>query len=138
MNSTKYDLSSDDPRIVAALAARAQLDAAFACQDGDAFASLTTPDFVVHGPNNVVVQREVVVNAFRKGVMNYREGKATSIEFVGVRGDWVVLMGEETIRPIVPAPHAGKTLRRRFTGLWRESDGRGSWPRQATIISAST
>jgi hypothetical protein len=137
--TTKYDPSSDDVRILAALAAREQLDGAFATQDNDAFNALTASDLLVHAPNDTVLQCEAVRSAFRSGRMNYSGGKATNIEFAAVRGEWVVLMGEEVIKPIPPAANAGKTLRRRFTDLWREYDG--TWRlsvRQATIVQIST
>jgi Domain of unknown function (DUF4440) len=132
------DPSPDDTRIVAALAARKRLDAAFASQNGDAFEGLTAPDFIVHAPNDAVLLRETALMAFRSGRMNYREGKATSIEYAAVRGEWVVLMGEEVVKPIQPAPNAGRTLRRRFTDLWKDCDG--TWKlaiRQATIVEIS-
>ena len=120
---------------MAVLSARQQLDAAFARQDGDAFEALTAPDLIVHAPNDAVLQCEAVRKAFRAGRMNYSEGKATTVEHAAVRGAWVVLMGEEVIKPIQPAAHAGRTLRRRFTDLWRECDG--AWRlsiRQAAIV----
>ena len=80
-----YEPSPDDPRIAAALAARTLLDAAFANQDGDAFEQLIAPDFIVHAPNNVALPRETAVKAFRSGRINYREGKATSIELAAIR-----------------------------------------------------
>jgi ketosteroid isomerase-like protein len=46
-------------------------------------------------------------------------------------------MGEEVAMPHDSAPHAGKTVRRRFTDVWRQ-DGDGSWRltiRHATITS---
>jgi hypothetical protein len=137
--TARYDPSPDDTRIIAALEARGRLDAAFAGQDGDAFEALTAPDFIVHAPNDAVLQRETAVKAFRSGRMNYNEGKATSIEYAALRGEWVVLMGEEVIKPIPPAANAGKTLRRRFTDLWRDYDG--TWRlaiRQATIVQISS
>jgi ketosteroid isomerase-like protein len=134
----KFDPSPDDARIVAALAARTLLDAAFASQDAHAFEALTTPDFIVHAPNNAVLLRETALAAFRLGRMNYREGKASTIEYAAVRGEWVVLMGEEVIKPIPPASNAGKTLRRRFTDLWKDCNG--TWKlaiRHATIVEIS-
>jgi len=52
-----------------------------------------------------------------------------------VRGDLVVIMGEEVTRPKNDAPHAGAIEHRRFTDVWKQFDG--DWRlliRQATII----
>jgi ketosteroid isomerase-like protein len=47
------------------------------------------------------------------------------------------MMGEEVVKPKETAPHAGKTVRRRSTDVWRkESDGQWRLTiRQATITS---
>jgi hypothetical protein len=54
-----------------------------------------------------------------------------------MRGDQVVIMGEEVVKPRNTAPHAGRTVRRRFTDVWRREPD-GAWLltiRQATITS---
>jgi hypothetical protein len=48
----------------------------------------------------------------------------------------VVIMGEEIVDPIANTPNAGKTVRRRFTAIWKIVDG--VWKltiRQATVTS---
>jgi ketosteroid isomerase-like protein len=119
-----------------ALAARAELDAAFAAQDVDAVAGLCASDLIVNTPANRVARLNDVLGFFRAGRMNY-ESVDVRVEGVDARGDHVAIMGEEVVKPRETAPNAGKTLRRRFTDIWRkESDGR--WRLtvgQATITS---
>jgi ketosteroid isomerase-like protein len=65
------------------------------------------------------------------------ESVETTIEALEARGDHVVLMGEEVVRPRDAAANAGKTVRRRFTDVWRREPD-GTWLltiRQATITS---
>jgi len=68
--------------------------------------------------------------------MNY-ESVDVTIEALDAREDHVVIMGEEVVKPRETAPNAGKTVRRRFTDVWRrESDGKWRLTiRQATITS---
>jgi hypothetical protein len=54
-----------------------------------------------------------------------------------VREGNVVIMGQEIVKPRDTAANAGKTIRRRFTDVWRrDSDGtRRLTVRQATITA---
>jgi ketosteroid isomerase-like protein len=124
------------PVAAEALAARAKLDAAFAAQDIDAVAALCAKDLVVNTPANRVASRDQVLGFFRAGRMNYESADVT-IEAVDVREDHVVIMGEEVVTPRDTAANAGKTVRRRFTDVWRRQPD-GGWRlsiRQATITS---
>jgi ketosteroid isomerase-like protein len=128
--------AAEQPGAAEALAARAALDAAFAAQDVDAVASVCTPDLVVNTPGNRVARLEQVLGFFRAGLMNYEEAEET-IELVEPRGDLVVIMGAEVVRPRETASHAGKTVHRRFTDIWRKEPD-GAWRltiRQGTITS---
>jgi len=121
-----------------ALAAREKLDEAFAAQDIDAVSALFSTDLIVNSPANRVARLEAVLGFFRAGLMNY-DSLETTIEAVHARVDEVVIMGEEVVKPSDTAPHAGKTVRRRYTDVWRrESDGRWRLAiRQATITSVA-
>jgi ketosteroid isomerase-like protein len=124
------------PVAAEALAARQQLDAAFAAQDVDAVSALCAPDLIVNTPANRVARLEQVLGFFKAGRMNYESADET-IEAVDVRADHVVFMGEEVVKPRDSAANAGRTVRRRFTDVWRKEPG-GKWRltiRQATIIS---
>ena len=68
--------------------------------------------------------------------MNYESADVT-IEALDARADHVVIMGEEVVKPRDTAANAGKTVRRRFTDVWRRASD-GKWLlsiRQATITS---
>ena len=121
---------------VEALAARRKLDEAFAAQDVDAVSGLCARDLVVNTPANRVARLEQVLGFFRSGRMNYESADVT-IEALDAREDHVVIMGEEVVKPRDTAANAGKTVRRRFTDVWRrESDGKWLLTiRQATITA---
>jgi hypothetical protein len=72
-----------------------------------------------------------------KALEQENESADTTIEALHARGDQVVVMGEEVVVPQGAAANAGRTVRRRFTDVWRE-DSDGQWRltiRQATITS---
>jgi ketosteroid isomerase-like protein len=119
-----------------ALAARGKLDEAFAAQDVDAVSALCAKDLIVNTPANRVARLDQVLGLFRAGRMNYESADVT-IEALDARADLVVIMGEEVVTPRDTAANAGKTVRRRFTDVWRrESDGKWRLSiRQATITS---
>ena len=122
--------------VAEALAAREKLDAAFAAQDIDAVAALSAADLIVNTPANRVARREAVLGFFKAGRMNY-ESAEEMIEALDARRDQVVIMGEEVVAPRGAAPNAGKTVRRRFTDVWRKEPD-GNWRltiRQATVTS---
>ena len=134
--SDEVAVAAKDPMITAALAARARLDAAFAAQDAEAAAALFAKDLIVNAPSNRVVRLDMVLALFRAGRMDY-ESMVETIEAVEACEEQVVMMGEEIIRPNETAPNPGKTVRRRFTDVWR-MDADGQWRltiRQATITS---
>src|SRR5438045_8458035 len=98
--------------------------------------SLGAPDLVVDSPVNLVVSRDNVLARMRSGQISYEDNGQTNVECVGVRGDAVVIMGGERLTPNRNAPNAGRTIRRRFTDIWKNVDG--VWKltiRQATITS---
>ncbi|HXZ87021.1 MAG TPA: nuclear transport factor 2 family protein [Candidatus Binataceae bacterium] len=126
---------TDDSQVQAALDAQARLGDAMRRLDLDAVEKLFAPDLVVHAPINAVVNRSDVLARLRGGKIGYEESER-QVEFAEVRGDSVVIMGLEVVRPRGDAPHAGKTVHRRFTDIWKDTDA--GWTlaiRQATIIS---
>jgi ketosteroid isomerase-like protein len=134
--SDEVAAAAEDPAIAAALTATRELSAAFDGQDVEAVAALLAEDLLVNTPANRVSRRDAVLGLFKAGRMSY-ESRDTTIEAVEARGDQVVVMGEQVIRPRDTAANAGKTVRRRFTDVWRkESDGKWRLTlRQATITS---
>jgi len=128
--------AADDPDVSAALSAQRRLQAAMQKLDFGAIEELLAPDLVVHAPINEIVDRDSVMARLRSGQISYEPGTERKVEFAGTRGDGVVIMGEEIVRPTKDAPGAGKTIHRRFTDIWKRMDG--AWRlvvRQATIIS---
>ena len=133
---TVYDPSPTDPRILGALESERRMERAGASSDFDAMATVFAPDLVVNSPVNMVVTRDNVLARMRGGQIAYEATFTRTIDFVGVRGDAVVVMGEEVVVPVGDAPAAGKTVHRRFTDVWRMYDS--AWKlaiRQATITS---
>jgi len=133
--SSENNSRSNDLRVQAALEAQKRLGDAMQRLDIETVEKIFAPDLVVHAPINAVVNRDNVLNRLRAQQISYEHAER-KIDFADVRGDAVVIMGEEVARPTDNAPHAGKTIRRRFSDIWKEIDG--SWKltiRQATITS---
>jgi hypothetical protein len=134
---TVYEPSADDPRIIGALDGERRMERAGEPFDLAAMERVFAPDLIVHSPINMVVNRDNVLARMRGGQIAYEPNVERRIEFAGVRGDFVVIMGEEFVRPIGDAPNAGKVVRRRFTDIWKSIDR--VWRlaiRQATVTSA--
>lgn len=129
--------AAKNPRVKAVLELRNKLNAALVAGDTAGFMSVFTPDTVVNSPFNNIATAEMARQRSASGVLTYKY-LITSVEYAAPRrDDEVVLMGEETYEPPAGAPHAGKTVRRRFTDLWRLQNG--EWKlslRQATIFEA--
>ncbi len=126
--------AAKDPKIAAVLEAVSRIDTALLTDDRPAFAAALASDFSVNTPENRVAPRAGVVARNAQGQIAYARYERT-IDYAGLRGDMVVLMGEERVTPKGASPDAGKRVTRRFTDLWRQEDGR--WrltARQATIL----
>jgi len=131
---TVYEPSASDPRIVAALAARKRLGEVMRAVDIAGVEALTAPDILVNAPINKVVDRKNIIGRLKANQISYESEASEAIDLVGVRGDMVVIMGEEVVRPNKDAPYAGKTEYRRSTEVWKPFDGVWKlWIRQATI-----
>ena len=97
-------------------------------RDVPALERLWSDQFTVNAPNNrVVVGKRAVLDTFvGAGVINFSSFER-QIEFVRVDGDYVFIMGLETVVPITDAPAAGlvagQTVHRRFTNVWKRENG---------------
>jgi ketosteroid isomerase-like protein len=132
--ATVYEPSASDPRILAALAARKRLGEVMRAVDIARVEALMAPDILVNAPINKVVDRKNIIGRLQAAQISYEAEAAETFDFVGVRGDMVVIMGEEVLRPNKEAPYAGKTEYRRSTDVWKPFDGVWKlWIRQATI-----
>lgn len=126
--------ATEDPRIAAVLAAVDDLDRALIDDDHASFAALMADDLVVNNPQNTLSVRGATRELNASGRISYTSYDRT-IEYAGLRGDMVLLMGEELCVPKPPNPMAGQQVRRRFTDLWKTENGR--WlltARQAIIV----
>ena len=105
-------------------------------QDYAALERLWSEHFLVNAPSNQIMpNRSAVLDWFRKG-MTMRSTYERSIEHVRVDGDIAIVMGAETLTPIANAPNAGRTVRRRFTNIWKkEGDTWRLWARHANVIA---
>jgi ketosteroid isomerase-like protein len=123
-----------DPRIAAVLASVNVMDRALIDDDHAAFAAFLADDLVVNNPQNTLSEHAATAQRNATGLISYTSYTRT-IEYAGLRGDMVLLMGEEVCVPKPPNPMAGQKVRRRFSDLWKAQNGR--WvltARQATII----
>jgi ketosteroid isomerase-like protein len=104
-------------------------------QDLPALERLWSENFIVNAPSNhILPNRAAVLDWFRKG-MTTRSSYERVIEHVRVDGDMAIVMGEEILTPTANAPHAGQTVRRRFTNIWKkEGDAWRLWARHANWI----
>jgi len=136
-SNTVYEPSANDPRVVAALAARKRCQRAMLAGDIAAVEALLEPDLLVNAPINKVANRENVIARLKASQISYEPEVEETIDFAGVRGDVVVIMGEEVVHPNKGAPYAGRTEYRRYTDVWKQFDGVWKlWIRQATITKA--
>ena len=98
------------------------------------FNKLWSHTMVVNTPANVVGTVEGTKQLLRTGGLNYLSFERT-IENIAFNDDLAIVMGEEKIRPQGKQLNAGKLVTRRFTNVWRYSNGEWSIiARQATII----
>jgi len=98
------------------------------------FNKLWSPRMVVNTPANIVGTVEGTKQLLRSGGLNYLSFERT-IENIAFHEDLAIVMGEEKIRPQGKQPNAGKLVTRRFTNVWKYSNGEWSIiARQATII----
>ena len=129
--------AAKNPRVAAVLAEVTKIDAAIVAGDKAGFVGPFADDAIVNSPFNNVTTRDMAAARYQSGALTYKY-LHRSIEYARPRrDDEVVLMGEETYEPPAGNPLAGKTVRRRFTDIWRLQ--KGQWKlsvRQATVFSA--
>jgi len=127
--------AAKQPDIAAVLAAMSRLDTATMTGDRDGFVALFADDALVNSPFNNVANKAEASRRIGGGVIDYVAYDRV-VDHIGVRATGeVVAMGSEIIRPRGKALHAGKTVHRRFTDIWRNEGG--TWKltlRQSTIF----
>lgn len=98
------------------------------------FGKIWSPKMVIHTPANVVGTVEGTKQLFRSGALKYLSFER-SIEKITFNDNLAIVMGGEVIKPQGSQPNAGKTVTRRFTHIWKQSNKKWSIiARQATII----
>lgn len=132
--NAEVEAGARTPRIAAALLATERMDRAILARDAKAFSAIFADDAVVNNPFNGIARKTDAERNLAVGLIDYASLER-SIEYAAARGEHdVVLMGEETLKPVRKAKFAGETIRRRTTEVW--SDESGEWKlviRQATI-----
>lgn len=92
--------------------------------------------FVVNNPGNYVLpNRAAVFEVFRQKKIGLYSSYDTDIDAIAFDGDLAIVMGMETVVPLEGAD-VGKTVRRRYTNVWRFATG--GWrliARQATLLA---
>ena len=102
--------------------------------DSSALFKIWSPNMVVHNPVNKVITMEEVKMRLGTGQLDYSSFERT-IEKITFDDNVAIVMGEEKLRPQGIANHKGKLVTRRFTNIWKYTNG--TWlqiARQATII----
>jgi ketosteroid isomerase-like protein len=127
--------AAKEPGIASVLEAVNAMDAALVKDDHARFSALLAKDLVVNNPQNGISISGATGRRNTAGLISY-SSYVRSIEYAGMRGEMVLLMGDERVVPKGDSPMAGKDVRRRFTDLWKMEDGR--WvltARQSTIVA---
>jgi hypothetical protein len=128
------EAAAKDARIAGALAAVNAIDQAAVSGDTAAFAALLAGDLAVNNPQNGVSVRGATAQRSAAGKIRYSRYDRV-IEYAGLRGDLVLLMGEETVVPEEAAGVSPTEQHRRFTDLWqRAGSGWQLTARQATLV----
>ncbi len=92
-------------------------------KDLETLSTIWDPSFTVNSPLlHKLVNREQVLAMTEKDVISYEKFER-NIEKTSLLGNVFVTMGEEIIVPQNNNPHAGQTIRRRFTNIWHYKDG---------------
>jgi ketosteroid isomerase-like protein len=94
-------------------------------RDIPAIERLWSEHLTVNAPNNrIVVGRQATLDMFvHSGIVNFSQFDR-DVEFIRADGDFVFIMGLETVTPNTDAPSAGlvagQTITRRFTNIWKK------------------
>lgn len=138
---TKLTVAASIPQkgpLAEVLARIAKLDEATSRGDSGAVESFFTADFVLRGPNNLLISRADMLAAIGRintpGAFRYTSYERV-IEAACCRVDLVILMGSEVTVSEGTSASTGRQLSRRFTDVWRKEDG--EWrqlARQSTSV----
>jgi hypothetical protein len=105
--------------------------------DTNLLKTVWAPEFLVNTPrNNIAENRAAVLKAHVAGLLNYSSFERI-IEKIDIHENIVITMGSETFvsRTDIPGAKAGQVVKRRFTNIWKNKDGK--WfqiARHASIV----
>lgn len=97
------------------------------------------PNYIINGPSNRVMHKEVLVSMLAQGQMA-SDRFERAIEGVAITGNVGIVMGSEVVHPL-PTSELGKrfgdkVLNRRFTNVFLFEGGKWRFlARQATIVN---
>lgn len=108
-------------------------------EDAPAQQAFMHENYIINGPSNRVMRKDVLVDMLSKGGMASESFKR-EIEATAITGNIGIVMGRETVAP-APGSQLGKlhgsaTLQRRFTNVFLFDGGKWRFlARQATIVN---
>jgi hypothetical protein len=97
------------------------------------------PNYMINGPMNRVLQKDVIVDMLAHGRMGSDRFERV-IEDLAITGNVGIVMGREVVHPTPTSElgmrHGDKLLNRRFTNVFLFEDGKWRFlARQATIVN---
>ena len=111
-------------------------------QDAKAQDEFMHPNYILNGPSNRVLRKQVLVDMLSRGQMASEHFERT-IEGVAITGNVGIIMGSESVKPSPTSElgqkYGSKTLNRRFTNVFLFEGG--TWrflARQASVVEATT
>lgn len=109
--------------------------------EADAIAQQTFmhPNYLLNGPSNRVLRKDVLVDMLAQGKMGSDLFERV-IEGLAITGNVGIVMGREVVHPAPTSElgqrHGDKVLNRRFTNVFLFEDGKWRFlARQATIVN---
>jgi len=92
--------------------------------DAEALDNLMDDDVTVNHPTNrIVKEKKELLDLIRQGIIRYTSFDRYPETFLFFK-DMVIVMGSEIVVPAKGAPNAGKSLKRRYTNVWMNQDGK--------------
>jgi len=95
---------------------------AFLKKDTTALLRIWAPDYFVNRPAGLVSTRGKILELVLSDTISFSSLKS-EVEYISIKSNFVISMGNETITPSGNNPNAGKTLKRRFTHIWSKDSG---------------
>ena len=107
--------------------------------DAEAQQAFMHPNYMINGPSNRVLHKDVLVEMLAQGKMG-NDLFERVIEDLAITGNVGVVMGREVVHPTPTSElgmhHGDQVLHRRFTNVFLFEDGKWRFlARQATIVN---